>query len=523
MNSTYNLSPQQIASEYIRMLNSVPAQKIAQVCLDSSNNITFENLNRYAYGHPKIKEVEHYYREGLTNQKTKEELLSDWNEVLATKWSASFKETINQFIQKWAVCPLSEAMDMIWKAGEELEAMTELEQMEEDWAMCLSEDNILLFNDFIENFPNGKYRNEAEKMRYTLKQKLLSDLKTKYPFYYPREEMYSYISSGVLTFDDLVTNSNILSEDGYRHIKIYPHMFDESAALPAYLLEGNKAVNGNTDILPFGMSGSGGKTCLLAALMTLFDNKTFMLHESYGAVYARYLSEIMFRNCLPPATVQSYIQVINTSLRGDNDWHGVTFVEFSGEKAAEIAGDDEKMFVSGNTGNNLFNLLNNNNRKILLFALDLTNKKECLVWAGGYNDEYLSVFQSDVAELWAYRLKKDREFCRKISAIKIVVTKKDIINVATCQQAINAIVDAGYKVFYDTIVEICHEYGIMEYNNFMPEVIPFCIGKFMPGDVYHFDDSDAKILLDSIRRDLDSNYSKKGITNQIRKIFKYKL
>ena len=27
----------------------------------------------------------------------------------------------------------------------------------------------------------------------------------------------------------------------------------------------------------------------------------------------------------------------------------------------------------------------------------------------------------------------------------------------------------------------------MPYNNFMPEVIPFCIGKFMPGNVYNFD------------------------------------
>ena len=133
---------------------------------------------------------------------------------------------------------------------------------------------------------------------------------------------------------------------------------------------------------------------------------------------------------------------------------------------------------------------------------------------------FLGLFESDVTELWAIRLKKDKEFCKKIVAIKIVVTKKDIWNIHSSQQAINKITESGYKVFYDTIVDICHEYKIMEYNNFMPEVIPFSIGKFMPGHVYNFDDSDARILLDSIRRDLDYHYANKSIMNKLRAIFK---
>lgn len=43
----------------------------------------------------------------------------------------------------------------------------------------------------------------------------------------------------------------------------------------------------------------------------------------------------------------------------------------------------------------------------------------------------------------------------------------------------------------------------------------------MPSDVYHFDNTDAKLLLDSIRRDMDNNSSKKSFTNKIRKILKY--
>lgn len=347
------------------------------------------------------------------------------------------------------------------------------------------------------------------------KAKLLADMK-KYPCHYSREDMYTYIDCGILTYEDLVLNSNILDEKGFRHIIEYPHLVDEMEQTPICPLKVEMPTPGNIDILPFGTSGSGGKTSLLAALMTLFDNKSFVLNESSGAVYARYLSRHMFANCLPPATCVSYIQVINTSLRGNKVWHGVTFVEFSGEKASQIAGDEEAVFVSQNIGENYYDLLNNNNGKILLFAIDMSNKMQTPLY--GIDD--LWGYQSDVAELWADRLKKDKEFCKKIVAIKIVVTKKDMWNFQSSQQAINAIVENEYQLFYDTILKICHEYGIMEYNNFMPEVIPFSIGKFMPGNVYNFDDSDARILLDSIRRDLDYHYANQGVMNKLRRIFK---
>lgn len=70
MNSDFTLSPQQIASILKGMLDNVPAKTIAEACLDSSNNITLEELNRYAQGHRKIKEIEHYY-EYLSEQKNK--------------------------------------------------------------------------------------------------------------------------------------------------------------------------------------------------------------------------------------------------------------------------------------------------------------------------------------------------------------------------------------------------------------------------------------------------------------------
>lgn len=494
------------------MLDSAPAQKIAELCLDSANSFTFEDLIRYVHSHPKIKEIEYYYMEGLSNQKTKEELLSDWNECLSIRKI----EAVNAFVSKWGRCPLLEAHEIFDSVGDLLNELTEENNIETEWQDACSKQDIQVYCNFINKHPNSKYRDRAEKQIISLKNELLFDMKRN-PFRCSRGEMYSYISSGVLTFDELVTNTKILNERAYHQILRYPRIVDEQDLLPYSPREVEMPKPGNIDVYSFGVCGSGGKTSLLAAIMTLFDNKKFVLHESHGAGYARYLSDYMFRNVLPPATDMSYIQVINTSLQGESVWYDVSFVEFSGEKAQEIAEDDDVMFVSCNIGANLFQLMNNTNNKILLFAIDPSFTKMM-----PSRSEYdLGLFASDVVELWAYRLKKDKEFCKKIDAIKIIVTKKDLWNFHSTQQAINAIIENGYKVFYDTIIDICHENRIIDNNNFMPEVIPFSIGKFMPGDVYNFDDSDVKILLDSIRRDLDNNHMKKSIANKIRKIFKY--
>ena len=504
------------------MLDSESAQKIAQACLDPSSSLTFEDIIRYAQGHPKIREIEYYF-ECLSEQKTKDELFSDWEACLNGK---GIIHSINSFIQKWCTSSIPEAknlmeqcaklFDLIVQCGIPSEELSLSEMIEREWIETCEKNDIIAYYYFTEHYTYCKYSNEAKEKFLSLKKELLVDL-IRRPCYYSRGDMYSYISNGVLTYDDLVVKSKVLDDTAYKHIKIYPSLTDEVGRLPYSPIEVEMPKSNNTDVYSFGTCGSGGKTSLLAAIMTLFDNKNFVLHESYGAGYARYLSDCMFRNALPPATDQDYIQVINTSLQSENAWHGVSFIEFSGEQAQDIAEDDDPMFVSCNIGPNLMKLMNNTNKKILLFAIDPSFTKKMFSRSGFF----LGLFQSDVAELWAIRLKKDKEFCKKIVAIKIVVTKKDIWNIHSSQQAINKITESGYKVFYDTIVDICHEYKIMEYNNFMPEVIPFSIGKFMPGDLYNFDDSDAKILLDSIKRDLDNNHKKKGFVNKIRKILKY--
>ena len=60
----------------------------------------------------------------------------------------------------------------------------------------------------------------------SVKKDLLDNIK-RFPSRYAREEMYGYISYGVLTKEDLVYNNDILTEEAFIHIKKYPRIVYE--------------------------------------------------------------------------------------------------------------------------------------------------------------------------------------------------------------------------------------------------------------------------------------------------------
>lgn len=277
MNCNQIPSPKQIASAYIRMLDSESAQKIAQACLDPSSSLTFEDINRYAQGHPKIREIEHYF-ECLSEQKTKDELFSDWDACLNGK---GIIHSINSFIQKWCTSSIPEAknlmeqcaklFDLIEQCGTPSEELSLSEMIDREWIETCEKNDIVAYYYFTEHYTCCKYSNEAKVKFLSLKKELLVDL-IRRPCYYSREDMYSYISKGVLTYDDLVVKSKVLDDTAYKHIKIYPSLRDEIGSLPYSPIEFEMPKSNNTDIYLFGKCGSGGKTSLLAAIMTLFDN-----------------------------------------------------------------------------------------------------------------------------------------------------------------------------------------------------------------------------------------------------------
>ena len=66
------------------------------------------------------------------------------------------------------------------------------------------------------------------------------------------------------------------------------------------------------------------------------------------------------------------------------------------------------------------------------------------------------------------------------------------------------LVQQGYQAVMNRIKKICETYDINKATGFQVGLFPFCIGKFMPGDVYTFDETDALKILRVIQANTTS-------------------
>lgn len=94
---------------------------------------------------------------------------------------------------------------------------------------------------------------------------LLANMKIN-PMNYSREDMYRIICDKKLTEQELVINSNILTNEAYKQILHYPKLSDEQRQLPISRLSNPQSEEGNIDVYFIGISGSG-KSNLLGSLM----------------------------------------------------------------------------------------------------------------------------------------------------------------------------------------------------------------------------------------------------------------
>jgi len=187
---------------------------------------------------------------------------------------------------------------------------------------------------------------------------------------------YDYISSGFFTEDELVNQYRLLTKRAYQHILEYPSVRDEHECMPVSPWEpANQIIPGNIDVLFFGVPGSGGKTCLMASLMSLVGDTSDFLYQEYNDTkecnntYGTYLANYMKTNRIPPVTDTYYIQVVNTFVRCNNKYKGVSFIEFAGEQVVALAGNSaEEGISSGGIASSLIKILNNNNKKVVFIT-----------------------------------------------------------------------------------------------------------------------------------------------------------
>ena len=435
-------------------------------------------------------------------------ILDDWNELNGL---TDFHEKLagaNAFIQKYSQNLTETGQKYVTKATELIHELEEEEEARKDWITAKDTNTILGYKAFITNHPRCKYREEADVLIANMKGKLLNEMR-QYPFRFNRENMYQYISTNVLTMEDLVDNSNILTDRGYSHIKQYPTLHSEQRDLPISKLENPTSEEGNTDIYFFGVSGSG-KTCVLAGLMSLTGQLGFRFDPKGpggGGNYAMELRNYARKSMLPPATDQEYIQVIDAQINDENNLlRKISLIEMSGEKTAKFSAMDSQENFD-DLGEGAAGLMNNDNDKVIFFVIDPTNEKNIEI--GG---EEKWIMQCDVLDCVSALLARYKNFMKKVKAIHVILTKSDTLgdyaDKAVVEQTLH---QQGYQSVLDSIKAICERYDINKQTGFKVGVYPFCVGKFMPGDVYTFDETDSLKILRVIQKNVQPIINRKTI------------
>lgn len=437
----------------------------------------------------------------------------DWDALLAVKDSNERKSKLNEFVQKYANNFSATAQKLLTEAAKLNQRWEDEELARRDWIDAKDRNTILDYVNYIKVHPYSEYREEAEQKVQDMKGNLLTDMK-RFPFKYNRDIMYAYISSNALTMEDLVDNSEVLTDRGYSHIKKYPRLQDEQRQLPVSKLENPHSEDGNTDIYFFGVSGSG-KTCVLSGLMSLTGQLGFRFDPKGpggGGNYAMELRNYARTSMLPPATDQQYIQVIDGQINDeDGNIHKIAFIEMSGEKTAEFAAMDIQESFD-DLGPGAASLLSNDNNKVLFFVIDPTNEKNIEMGLGSQQ----WVMQSDVLNCVSALLTRNPTLMKKVIAIHVILTKSDTLGEYVDQNVIEERLNSqGYQAVLADIKAICERYDINKQTGFHVGLYPFCVGKFMPGDVYTFDETDSLKILRVIQKNTVVERKKGGFFDSL--------
>lgn len=445
-------------------------------------------------------------------------------EQMKAKYEAAQSELdktlpVNQFINAYAGSPSEKAQALCAQAADLLKAAADWALARKDWIDATEKDDILTYQQFVTAHPYSEHRDEALSKVKALKGALLQDMKLR-PFKYSREAMHQYITSGALTMTDLVDDSFVLTDRGYSHIKQYPTLSSEQRQLPVSTEAAPESSAGNTDIFFFGVSGSG-KTCVLAGLLSLAGQLGFSFDPKGpggGGNYAMDLSNYARRSMLPPATDQGMVQVIDAEIddeAGNN--HKLAFIEMSGEKTARFASMDHSDSLD-DLGPGAAGLLTNGNPKVIFFVIDPINDKD--INLGQNATSAISVKQSNVLDCVSSLLDKNPDLMSDVVAMHIILTKSDTLGDFINKDVVmDRLQSDGYAPVLQRMKNICQKYDINKATGFEVGLFPFCVGRFMPGDVYTFDGTDSLKILRVVQANTQSVRRKGGFWDGLKDWF----
>lgn len=412
--------------------------------------------------------------------------------------------------------------------------------------------NASQINRYIQEFPNGLHRSEAQDMLgaqelwkgvstdadpvtvsdYIMEEpgspfipkatELLTELKrneiTKMlenPGTYKVDFLKLLIAENIFTQDELIANG-VCTE------KTYGILSSKEEELPDIEQKENSdpvIAKGATDVFLFGIPSSG-KTCVLMGLLGsrnfAYDNAA----EGMGGTYADNLSIYRRHNKAPGRTYGNFVAQIQGVVRKDNSevTYPINLIEMSGEEfAMKIALNPEGLVDFEDMGTGATKILTSDNRKIIFIVIDPTADGLIKLSSTLKDGSTITriVEQDIIITKMVNMLIKNPKVLRKTNAIHFILTKSDTLGSRDVRDKIA--VDRIKQLYGKTIItlrDICKAYSINKSTDYQPSLFTFSLGDFYVGDLFEYDSYDADKLM-NIVTSMAQGRKEKGFFNSI--------
>jgi GTPase SAR1 family protein len=294
---------------------------------------------------------------------------------------------------------------------------------------------------------------------------------------YDVEEIRDFLNEGRVNEEQLLEHTT-LNRDMINNIRSY-HKSDTN--FPAWdnlpPLEKDR-----TDIYFFGMPGSG-KSCILASLFSYLHNRGMMetsVSNTVGLEYRNQLINELSSGILPHSTVSDKVVYVPLDLRNLDNMkkHPLNFIEMSGEMFKNAAASG----FNTNDLRRLRNYLDNENKKIIFFALDYFQHTN-----GNSPRTLQQINVSDILQ-WL----DDAGVLKNTDAVYVLLTKADLFPPG--QDRTNY-ASAFLKEKYLNFIHNCIDKEDKYPNQFKCILFPYSIGKVRSKNLLTEPDEDSPTLI----------------------------
>lgn len=420
---------------------------------------------------------------------------------------------------------------------------------EDDWQNAIVINTIEEYDQYLQNYPDGVYRNEAREAKKKLSEQTSNDrieeisrkrytkvaikrLKQDIEDEDDPEEIIKiikdYLNSGSISieqlYEEISKNHNILTskvidrleEDGIIDFanleqaasinsKFFEFITNNDVNSPVINVVASPiySISAKTTEVYFWGIPSSGKTCALGAIMSEAKHGGYVEfaepnNKCQGLHYMTILSQIFESGTdvfkLPEGTQTDAIFEMGYVLKKQKMNYPVTFIDLAGETIESMFRKNARLPLSPKKQAGLdmaCKLLTGNagiNRKIHFFVLEYN----------GHTKKYKGLTQDTLLTGAMTFIKDIGIFSTETDAVYLLVTKSDLTGSNSEEERNTILADyikVHYKQFYNGLRSLCEENEINEGN---VDIVPFSLGDVCFQNLCLFDNSTAATVVELI-------------------------